>query len=522
MTYKGAPWPSIPHLLDDCVARHGDKAAVIEGDLRLTYSDLKERVVAVARGLLSRGIERGDRIAIWAPNGWQWIVAALASHSVGAAIVPLNTRFRADEVGYILGKARPRAVFVQRRFLGTDYVALLAEAGDVPAVTIDDADPGAGTTWSALIAAGEAVPAAEVAARVAALGPDDVCDIMFTSGTTGHPKGVIGRHFQALRAFHRFGTDGGFRSDERHAVVNPFFHALGYKLGWLMSMMFGATTYPLAVFDARAMLELVARERITMLPGPPTIYQALLAQPDRAGFDLSSLHICITGTTTLPSSLIDRMRIEFGFETILTGYGLTECTALATMTRPGDDVRTIIETSGRAVPDVEVAVFGPEGEALPAGAIGEIRVRGYNVMDGYFEDPEATAATITPDGWLLTGDLGSLDEGGNLRIEGRLKDMYIVGGFNAYPAEIENALLGHPAVAEVAVIGMPDERLGEVGLAFVVRHQQVAATEDEVIAWARPRMANYKLPRAVRFVDELPRNASGKVLKTRLREIAAQ
>ncbi len=519
-------WQSIPHLLDDCVARYGDTSAIVEGSLRITYRDLKTRVVAVARGLLAQNVASGDRIAIWAPNGWQWIVAALATQSIGAAIVPLNTRFRPGEISYILRKATPKLVFTRRHFLGTDYVALLDEAAvDGPrigAVTFDDAEPGFGLTWGDLLAAGESVSAETVSERVSQIGPDTVSDIMFTSGTTGYPRGVPGRHGQAIRAFHRFGLDGGFRIGERHAVVNPFFHALGYKLGWLLSMMFGATTYPLGVFDPGEMLRLVAQERITVLPGPPTIYQALLAQPGREKLDLSSLRICVTGTTTLPASLIDRIRREFGFEIMLTGYGLTECTALATMTRPGDDVRTVVETSGRAVPDVEVAIFDENDARLPAGAIGEIRVRGYNVMDGYFDDPQATAETITPDGWLKTGDLGSFDETGNLRIEGRLKDMYIVGGFNTYPAEIENTLMGHPDIAEVAVIGIPDERLGEVGMAFVVPRVQTHASEDDIKGWVRPLLANYKLPRVIEFVEALPKNASGKVLKTRLREVALE
>jgi HIP---CoA ligase len=519
-------WQSIPHLLDDCVTRYADTLAIVDGPLRISYRDLKAHVVAAARGLLAQNVAPGDRIAIWAPNDWQWIVAALATQSIGAAIVPLNTRFRSGEISYILKKAAPKLIFIRRHFLDTDYVALLDEAAiDGPrigAVTFDNSEQGFGLTWSDLLAAGEGVSAETVSERVSQIGPDTVSDIMFTSGTTGYPRGVPGLHGQAIRAFHRFGLDGGFRIGERHAVVNPFFHALGYKLGWLLSMMFGATTYPLETFDPAEMLRLVAEERITVLPGPPTIYQALLARPEREELDLSSLRICVTGTTTLPASLIDRIRREFGFEIMLTGYGLTECTALATMTRPGDDVRTVVETSGRAVPDVEVAVFDEDGANLPAGAIGEIRVRGYNVMDGYFNDPQATAETITSDGWLKTGDLGSFDESGNLRIEGRLKDMYIVGGFNTYPAEIENTLMGHPDIAEVAVIGIPDERLGEVGMAFVVPSTQTHASDEDIKVWVRPLLANFKLPRVIEFVDALPKNASGKVLKTRLREAALQ
>ena len=521
---SGAPWRSIPHLLEDAVQRQGTALAVVDGALRLSYADLGADVERAARGLRAHGVQPGDRVAIWGPNSWRWIVAALAVQGLGAAIVPLNTRFRADEAGYIVKRSRPRLVFVHRHFLDCDYEAMLADGSaghDYQAVSLDDAPLAAGISWSRLLADGESIPADEVKALGRAVRPDDVCDVMFTSGTTGHPKGVVGRHGQVLRAFHDFGRLGGFRAGDRLMLVNPFFHALGYKLGWLLSILMGAVTYPMAVFDPKQVLSLVERERITILPGPPTIYFALLAEPSLARTDLSSLRACVTGSTTLPPALIDRIRVTFGFETMLTGYGLTECSGLATMTRPGDETRILCETSGRAIPDCEVAIFSADGRQLAAGESGEIRVRGYVVMDSYFEDPEATASTLTPDGWLLTGDLGSLDEAGNLRIVGRLKDMYIVGGFNAYPAEIENMLLQHADVAEVSVIGIPDERLGEVGLAFVVRRAEADPSEAELIEWARGHMANYKVPRAVRFVDQLPKNGSGKVLKTRLREIAA-
>jgi acyl-CoA synthetase (AMP-forming)/AMP-acid ligase II len=525
--YEGLAWQSIPHLLEDCATRYGKRPAIVDGGHSITYAELRERVMAAARGLASLDVTPGDRVAIWAPNGWQWIVAALAVQANGAAIIPLNTRFRADEIGYILCKARPRLVILSRHFLDTDYVAILDQAcagGErIPAVTLDDATPGKGVTWSDLHERASGVAEAVILSRIAALTPDAVSDIMFTSGTTGYPKGVIGRHGQSLRAFHRFGLDSDFRfGEERHLIVNPFFHGLGYKLGWLMSMMFGATVYPLALFDPGKMLEIVARERITILPGPPTIFQALLDHPDRPKLDLSSLRICMTGSTILPPALINRIRAELGFEIILAGYGLTECTVLATITRPGDDVATICETSGRAVPDVEVIIADERGNPLSPGEIGEIRVRGYNVMDGYFEDPEATAAALTTDGWLRTGDLGSLDGDGNLRIHGRLKDMYIVGGFNTYPAEIENMMLAHPDIAEIAIIGVPDERLGEVGMAFIVPRRPDHASADEITAWAKERMANYKVPRAIRFMASLPKNASGKILKIRLRELARE
>jgi acyl-CoA synthetase (AMP-forming)/AMP-acid ligase II len=267
-------------------------------------------------------------------------------------------------------------------------------------------------------------------------------------------------------------------------------------------------------------LDLVERERISVLPGPPTLYQSLLDSPDRTGRDLSSLRLIVTGAAVVPIVLVERLRDELAVETVLTAYGLTEATGTATMCRRGDDPETIATTSGRAIPDTEVRVVDAVGRPVPVGKPGEVVIRGYNVMAGYFEDPVATAETIDADGWLHTGDIGVLDAAGNLRITDRLKDMYVVGGFNAYPAEVEQILATHPGIAESAVIGVPDERLGEVGTAFVVARPGVVLDPAEVVAWSRERMANYKAPRSVNVVDVLPRNASGKVLKFQLRQNA--
>jgi acyl-CoA synthetase (AMP-forming)/AMP-acid ligase II len=259
-----------------------------------------------------------------------------------------------------------------------------------------------------------------------------------------------------------------------------------------------------------------------MLPGPPTLYQTILNHPDRTSLDTSSLRLAVTGAAAIPVSLVERMWSDLGFSTVITGYGLTEACGIATMCRHDDDAETIATTSGRAIPGVEVQVVDDAGSPLPAGEPGEITVRGYNVMAGYFEDPDQTADTIDADGWLHTGDIGVIDERGYVRITDRKKDMFIVGGFNAYPAEIESLLTRHPGVAQAAVVGVPDERLGEVGLAFIVAATGVARlSEDELIAWSRDNMANFKVPRTIRFVDALPLNASGKVLKYELRERAA-
>ncbi|HEY8985405.1 MAG TPA: AMP-binding protein, partial [Streptomyces sp.] len=342
-------------------------------------------------------------------------------------------------------------------------------------------------------------------------------DIIFTSGTTGSPKGAVITHGQTLRGYDAWSELAGLREGDRYLIVNPFFHTFGYKAGVIACLTRGATMIPQPVFDVTTALANIAAEHVTVLPGPPTLHQSLLDHPARESYDLSSLRLVVTGAAVVPLRLVERLRDELGVATVLTAYGLSEASGIVTMCRRGDEPEVIATTSGRAIPGVEVRVVDAAGAALPSGRPGEVLVRGFNVMRGYYGEDAATREAITPDGWLRTGDVGVLDEAGNLRITDRIKDMYIVGGFNAYPAEIEQLLGLHPAVADVAVVGIPDARLGEVGKAYVVRRPGAVATGDDLIAWARREMANYKVPRVVEFVGELPRNASGKVVKGRLR-----
>jgi acyl-CoA synthetase (AMP-forming)/AMP-acid ligase II len=330
-------------------------------------------------------------------------------------------------------------------------------------------------------------------------------------------------HAQNLRAFADWADVVGLRAGDRYLVVNPFFHAFGYKAGWLASLLTGATVYPHAVFDAEAVLGRVPRDRISMLPGPPALFQTILARNDLDAFDLSSLRLAVTGAAAIPVSLVEAMRDRLGFETVITGYGLTEACGIATMCRHDDDPETIATTSGRAIPGVEVLAVDDTGTEVPRGEPGEIVVRGYNVMLGYFDQPDETAETIDAAGWLHTGDIGVMDERGYIAITDRKKDMFIVGGFNAYPAEIESLMSRHPTIAQSAVIGVPDARLGEVGHAYVIlRADAPAVTEPELLAWCKEQMANYKVPRRIMIVDALPLNATGKVLKYELRARAVE
>ncbi|HEX7407776.1 MAG TPA: AMP-binding protein, partial [Candidatus Binatia bacterium] len=348
----------------------------------------------------------------------------------------------------------------------------------------------------------------------------DLADILFTSGTTGKPKGVMTTHEQNLRAFDAWSGIVGLRAGDRYLIVNPFFHGFGYKAGWLSAIMRGCTILPHQVFDVDAVLQRIDKERISVMPGPPTLYQSILAHPDRGKYDLSSLRLVVTGAAVIPVELIHRMRRELAIETIITGYGLTETSGVVTMCRAEDDAETIATTSGRVIPGVEARCIDKTGTEVPRGQPGEVVVRGYNVMKGYFDDPAATAETIDADGWLHTGDVGVMDERGYLRITDRIKDMFIMGGFNCYPAEIEGIMLTHDAIAQVAVIGVPDQRMGEVGMAYVVPRPGATPTPEAIVKWCREHMANYKVPRFVELVDALPMTASGKVTKFVLREQA--
>ena len=521
-------WGTIPRLVRSSASRFPAREAIVDVDagITLTFPQLAAAAHDTARAFLAHGIEPGDRVAVWAPNVWEWVVAAIGAQSAGAVLVPLNTRFKGREAAYILGRARVRALLTVSGFLDTDYVAMLSDAVDVSDELSDlgtivvlrgDAPPGT-VTWDDFITRGDVVTSEEAEDRAQQVEPGALSDILFTSGTTGNPKGVMCTHAQTLRAYRDWSEVTGLREGDRYLIVNPYFHAFGYKAGWLASLMMGATNLPHAVFDASAVLERVPRDRISVLPGPPTLYQTILNHPDRDRHDLSSLRLSVTGAAAIPVELIVRMRAELTFETIITGYGLTESCGIATMCRYDDDPETIANTSGRAIPGVEVQVVDEHGVEVARGEPGEVVIRGYNVMRGYLDDPEETAATIDADGWLHTGDVGVMDERGYLRITDRTKDMFIVGGFNAYPAEIENLMLRHEAIAQVAVVGVPDERMGEVGMAFVMLRPGASASPDEIVEWCRAEMANYKVPRRVEIVDELPLNATGKVLKYQLRE----
>ena len=512
---------TIPKMVQVNGERFAGHDAVIDGPIRVTYGQLADEMVAVARSLIASGVGPGDRVALWAPNGAPWITAALGALAAGAWLVPFNTRFKAAETAYVLEKADIGLLLAADDFMGADRVAeLRSYAPGLRAlrqvVTVPRPGTRGGPAWETFLARGHDVTLDTAQARLDAIGPDDTSDIMFTSGTTGSPKGVPLRHGTAMRLYEAMNDALCLHEGDRYLVVLPFFHCFGYKAGWMLSLMVGATTVPVSVFDAREIMRLIEEHRITHMPGAPTMFWAILDHPDRSQFDLSSLRVVLIGAASIPVELVRRLGDELALDWVLSGYGLTENHALCSVTAPDDPPTVAATTVGKVVPDIELRVVDPAGHDVAPGQPGELLFRGYTVMSGYYEDPEATAGAVV-DGWLHTGDVGLLDEAANLHITDRLKDMFIVGGFNVAPAEVEKTLMGMAGVSQAAVVGIPDPYFGEVGAAFVILAPGASITPQDVLDFARRALANYKVPRRVEIVDQLPLNATGKVMKGDLR-----
>ena len=521
-----APAPTTPQALQRTAATWPDRTAVIDGQwdaaldrtepITLTWRQLLGEVRVFAAALIAAGIEPDDRVAIWAPNSYHWPIAALGTHYAGAALVPLNTRYTISEAAEIIDRADARVVVTVDDFVGTNRLAdLLGHPVRAGRTVIGIGLDGSGTMptpaipWAEFLTSGTELGAADAAA--AAVKPTDIADILFTSGTTGAPKGVLAEHRQTLAGAHAWGANGQLNPNDRYLQANPYFHTFGYKAGILPSILFGVTMVPLAVFTPDTAMQMIAEHRITVFPGAPTVFQTILDSPQRSGYDLSSLRLVVTGATVVPVVLIERLQSDLGVDTVLTAYGQTETSGFITTCTGDDDAVTVATTCGRPYPGMAIKLGNPD----EYGA-GEVLARGAMVMRGYLNDPAATAKTIDDDGWLHTGDVGTIDANGNLRITDRLKDMYICGGFNVYPAEVEQVLARLTGVAEVAVVGVPDDRLGEVGRAFVTARPGAHIDPDALLAHARNYLANFKVPRSVIVIDEFPRNASGKILKREL------
>ena len=520
-----AAMTTVPQMIQQAVDTYGARCAIKEDGIETSFNQLNEFRWNVARSLHAMGVKKGDCIAVWAPNVSQWIYAALGAQSLGAILVPINTRMKGSEAADLINRSKTKVLFTLAEFQSGPkssirYLDLLKDQ-DLPhleqRVVLRDCAENA-LSWHDFLAKGDAVEQATVETIAGDIQGDDVMDMLFTSGTTGKPKGVMCAHAQNIRTISTWADINGLNDSDNYLIINPFFHSFGYKAGWLAALIKGAKILPVLTFDLDAVLQQIQDDKVSMLPGPPTIYQSILAHPRRSDYDLSSLRLAVTGAAPVPVELVNRMREELKFESVVTAYGLTETCGFVSICRPDDAAEIISGSSGRAMDGIEVKCVDSDGNELPRGEAGEIWVRGYNVMKGYFDNDAATKETMSADGWLKTGDVGVMDNAGYIDITDRMKDMYISGGFNVYPAEIENGVSSMPQVMQVAVIGMADERMGEVGKAFIVKTADADLTEADVISWCKENMANYKVPKKVVFIDAMPLNATGKILKTDLRQ----
>ncbi len=525
---------SLREFLAATAAARGEADALVTERARLSWRALEAEAWRVARALRALGLGRGDHVGVLMGNDEKWLATFYGAALVGAVTVPVNTRFKAAELAYCLKQADCEALVLADRFLKIDFVAFLREAepaidaqlpgGRLPrlrhVVVAGEDVPAAALRWDAFLAGGEAVSEAAVRDAAAAVRPGDLLLIQFTSGTTAYPKGVMLTHDNMLRNAWAAGSRIGVRADDRYFNCRPFFHVAGTTLSALVALVCGATLVTLPTFEAGAALALMGRERCTLISGNDTLFQLLMGHPH---FDRAALRLRGGWAAAGPETMRKIVEV-LGAGAICAAYGLSEASPNVVMSDHRDPLELRIAGLAQPHPGVEVRIADPATHALlPPDAQGEIQVRGWSVMRGYYGNPEATAAAFTPDGWLRTGDLGSLSADRRLRMTGRLKDLFRVGGENVAPAEVEEVLLAHPAVATAQVIGVPDARLGEVPAAYVTLRAGAAATERELAEYARARLANFRAPRYLRIVadfEAIGMTASGKVQKARLREHA--
>jgi len=530
MSRSYAAGPTEPPLLDETIGfnlrrmaeGHADRDALVSchQDLRLTYGELDAAVDSVARALMALGLERGDRLGIWAPNRAEWVLTQFATARIGVVLVNVNPAYRTSELRYALAQSGCRALIAANRFKSSDYVAMVEEvrpelSGLERVVWLD------GEEWQELLAAADDVSADALERRSSSLTPDDPINIQYTSGTTGSPKGATLSHRNILNNGYFVGEGCGYSEEDRVCIPVPFYHCFGMVMGNLGAVTHGACmVVPQASFEPEATLAAVADERCTSLYGVPTMFIAQLEHPSFPDFDLSSLRTGIMAGSPCPAEVMKRVIDDMHMSEVTICYGMTETSPVSTQTAAGDPIEKRVSTVGRVHPHVEVQVVDEDGAVVERGRPGELCTRGYSVMKGYWEDAERTAEAIDADGWMHTGDQATMDADGYLNIVGRIKDMVIRGGENVYPREVEEFLYTHPDVADVQVIGVPDPRYGEELMAWVKLREDAALTEEELRAYCREQIAHFKVPRYVRFTDDFPMTVTGKVQKFRLREAA--
>ena len=535
---------TIGDLLDRQAARFGDHDALIhvEHGVRLTYAAFRDECNRVAKGLIALGVKKGDHVGIWATNYPEWVVAQFATAKIGAVLVTVNPSYRTYELEYLLKQSDTSTLILVASYRTSDYVAMLGELipelreatpGDVRSarfpilkrvIFIGRERHSGMILWSDLAQLGQAVSDDELARRQAACDPDDVINIQYTSGTTGFPKGAQLTHFNVVADASYIAACMKFSERDRLCIPVPFYHCFGCVLGTLCCVTRGAAmVIPAEYFDPLKTLTAVEQEACTALHGVPTMFIAELQHPDFARFSFPGLRTGIMAGSPCPIEVMKQVVERMGAKEITIAYGQTESSPVITQTRTDDPIELRVSTVGRALPNVEVKIVDPDsGEELPPGRQGELCTRGFIVMKGYYNMPEATAKAIDHDGWLHTGDLAVMDERGYCKITGRLKDMIIRGGENIYPREIEEFLYSHPKIADVQIVGVPDLKYGEEVLAWVKLKEGQTASADEVRDFCRDRIAHYKIPRYIKFVEEFPMTVTGKIQKYKIRDAAIE
>jgi fatty-acyl-CoA synthase len=508
--------------LERAVATYPDREALVSRHqaIRYTYAELDAAVDEVARGLLALGLERGDRLGIWSPNCAEWVLIQYATAKIGVILVTVNPAYRSSELEYVLRQSGCRVLVAARSFKDSDYVAMVDEVAPSLAglerVIILGSD-----SWDELLSGGAGGRESTLREVSESLHCADPINIQYTSGTTGAPKGATLSHRNILNNGYFVARGCRYTEEDRVCIPVPFYHCFGMVMGNLGSTTHGACmVLPGPAFEPRAVLETVEAERCTSLYGVPTMFIAELQDPDFSTRDLGSLRTGIMAGSPCPTEVMRQVIDRMGMSEVTICYGMTETSPVSTQTSPDDELERRVATVGRVHPHVEVKIVGLDGETVACGEPGELCTRGYSVMLGYWEDPERTAEAIDADGWMHTGDQATIDEDGYAKIVGRIKDMVIRGGENIYPREVEEFLYGHPAVGDVQVIGVPDERLGEELMAWVIRKPGAELDADGLREFCRGKIARYKVPRYVKFVDEFPMTVTGKVQKFRMREQA--
>jgi fatty-acyl-CoA synthase len=535
-------YETIGAVFDRIVDDHSGNLALVvrHQDIRWTWRELREQVDRLAAGLVELGIEPGDRVGIWGPNSYEWVLTQFATAKIGAVLVNVNPAYRLFELEYALRKTGCKAVIAAEKFKTSEYLNMLntllpeiasCEPGYLRAAKLPDLttvirmgysfSPGM-FNFSEVCALGDRDARDKLAAIATRLGPDDAINIQFTSGTTGSPKGATLTHCNILNNGYEAGKGMRLGPEDRLCIPVPLYHCFGMVLGVLAAVTHGAAmVFPAPVYDPLSTLEAVQDEGCTALHGVPTMFVTELDYPDFESFDLSSLRTGIIAGAPCPEELMKRIIDDMHMENVLIAYGQTELSPVNHMTLPEDSFENRTQTVGRPIPHIEVKIVDANNRVLPIGEQGEICTRGYSVMKGYWGDPEKTVETIV-DGWLHSGDLGKMNEHGYVRITGRIKDMIIRGGENIYPREIEEFLYTHPKVSEVQVFGVPDMKMGEEVCAWIQLRDGQTATAEEIREYCKGQISHYKIPRYVRFVDEYPMTVTGKIRKVEMSAMMAE